>query len=427
MDISFDRKRLTLSAGELARLVAESADTSNPIAFSLRGRLGAEAHRAYQDLRRASEGFRREVHLDVTLAAPQGRESGWEVRVRGRLDGLVEELDRLVVEELKTVALPAGRFAALAEHDIPRHRRQLEIYLHLLAATRPDKPAAGRLIYLNLPNSRRKAFEVEYRREEIEPVIWDMVGALIDREARRAGERVRKRETAAQLRFPFLAPRPGQEEIIAAVRQTLDRSGTLLVEAPTGLGKTAAALFAALPRALEQGRQVLYLTAKTTQQDLVFRTAQDVRLGRDFPRVALLRARQKICPQEAQGAEPENCPYREDFPLRLRRSGLLERLLAEGAVHPDRVRELGEQERLCPHELQLLLAEEADLVIGDYNYAFDPGARLERLFSEGEPSRLILLVDEAHNLPDRARGYYSPRLPWFAVEAAAGHLQARGI
>jgi DNA excision repair protein ERCC-2 len=73
--------------------------------------------------------------------------------------------------------------------------------------------------------------------------------------------------------------------------------------------------------------------------------------------------------------------------------------------------------------LQLLLAEEADLIIGDYNYAFDPVARLERLFVSGDASRLILIVDEAHNLPDRARSYYSPQLGWESVQAAARKLE----
>jgi DNA excision repair protein ERCC-2 len=497
MDVNSTKKRLTLSVGELSRLVADVGESSPSVSLSLRGRLGAEAHRAWQDQRKGSpqgqapqgqaSSFRQEVHLDVCLplrGLPGAAPDGWEIRVRGRLDGLIEELDRLVVEELKTVALPPGRFAALSPDDFPRHRRQVEIYLHLLVSARVDKPAAGRLVYLNLPTGKKKAFEIPYLRAEIEPMIQDVAASIIEREVRRAEERQVKRQTALQLRFPFPSMRPGQEEMIAAIRAALSERTSLLIEAPTGLGKTAAALFAALPYALEHDRQVMFLTSKTTQQDLVFTTARELRLngrfrtsrndltgghsGKDFsprpesnpfPRTLLLRARQKICPMESSGlpplkkgghagdqskvqllppyqggaggdqevAEPENCPYREDFFHRLRQSGALWELLEDGDVHPDRVREVGERERLCPHELQLLLAEEVDLIIGDYNYAFDPVVRLDRLFVSGDPGRLILIVDEAHNLPDRARSYYSPRFDWELVEAAARRLNEKGL
>jgi DNA excision repair protein ERCC-2 len=453
MDINYNKKRLTLSVSELSRLVADTVETRGSVSLSLRGRLGSKAHRSWQEGRKQDTPFRQEVHLDVCL--PGVGPEGWEIRVRGRLDGLTEELDRLVVEELKTVALPPSRFASLSADDFPRHRRQVEIYLHLLAHARPDKPAFGKLVYLNLPTNKKRIFEIPYDRAEVERSILDVAATLIEREIRRAEERQQKIQMALQFSFPFPKMRLGQQDMIEAIQEALRAGSSLLLEAPTGLGKTAAALFAALPYALEHDKQVMFLTSKTTQQDLVFRTAQELRLsvrfptrfacGNDrldashsrkdfsprpescFPRTLLLRARQKICPMESPDAEMQDCPYREDFFHRLRQSGALLELLNEGDIHPDRVREVGEREHLCPHELQLLLAEEADLIIGDYNYAFDPGARLERLFVSGDPSRLILIVDEAHNLPDRARSYYSPQLTWESVQAAVQKLEARGV
>jgi DNA excision repair protein ERCC-2 len=347
----------------------------------------------------------------------------WEIRVRGRLDGLIEELDRLVVEELKTVTLSSAAFAALKSADLPRHRRQLEIYLHLLAIARPDKIPHGRLIYLNLPTEKTRSFDVPYDPAVIEPLLWETVVFLIQQESRRAQERLQKQDLAHQLTFPHPNYRPGQETMLEAICEALNNGSRLLLEAPTGLGKTAAALYGVLPYALENDKQILFLTSKTTQQEHVFATAEKIRRDHPFPRTLLLRARQKLCPLGSGEVEPEECPYIEDFQRRLRESGLFFQLLEEGGLHPDHLREVGERHRLCPHELQLALCTEMDLIIGDYNYAFDPDVRLERLFGQsGDPLRLILVVDEAHNLPERARSYYSPQLPWSGVSAALQKL-----
>lgn len=424
MNVDVDRKTLILSVGELSRLVADSADTSLPISFSLRGRVGAEAHRAFQNQRGKSAGYRREVHLNVSLVQNQSDARGWEILVRGRLDGLIEELDRLVVEELKTVAMPPNRFSSLSSLDFPRHRRQLEIYLHLLSLTEIGKTPVGKLIYINLPTGKKRSLEIPYNRNEIEPLVWDHLAALIDQEVRRSQEQKLKSEFSAQLEFPFKSLRPGQEEIISSTGQILTSGSNFLLEAPTGLGKTAAVLYAAVRYALEHNKRIIFLTSKTTQQDLVYETAGMIRGGHPFPRTLLLRARQKLCPRLDYNCRPEECPYLEDFNHRFRRSRVQDFLLRKGAIHPDEILEAGRRQELCPHELQLALIEDVDLIIGDYNYAFDPGCRLEKLFESGDPSRLILIVDEAHNLPDRARSYYSAKLPWSSITSALEKLNS---
>jgi DNA excision repair protein ERCC-2 len=69
--------------------------------------------------------------------------------------------------------------------------------------------------------------------------------------------------------------------------------------------------------------------------------------------------------------------------------------------------------------VQLELAGRADAIVADYNYVFEPGVALRRLEPEDEP---VLLVDEAHNLPDRARRIFSPELLEEAFRAAQDSL-----
>lgn len=426
LQIQAEEKRLVFSVGELVQSAADAPDTPASIHFSLRGKLGAQAHRAYQNAQKSSAGFRREVYLDVPVLEDSPELGGWAVRICGRLDGLIEELDRWVVEEIKSVVLPPARFAALTPDWFPRHRRQLEIYLYLIALNYPGKAAVGRLTYLNLTDSRKRIFEIEWDRATIEALILDFVRFLIEREARRRAERPLKLKAARKIRFPFPKMRPGQSDIVEALEQTLEKAFPILIEAPTGSGKTAAVLYGVLPFALQQDKQVFYLTSKTTQQDLVFKTAMKLRSGSRFPRVLLLQARRKICPSNGSLCNPDECRFKRDFQERFRRKQILNIFLKKGCIHPDFTKQVGENYELCPYEIQLELTEEADLIIGDYNYAFDPSVRLHRLFQEKDPKRLILVVDEVHNLPDRARSYYSPGLSWETISAAIKALDRAG-
>jgi DNA excision repair protein ERCC-2 len=421
LKIDPEKQRLTLSVGELTRRIAADGSDSESPSFSLRGKMGGETHRAYQEKRRRSSSYRQEVHLNVNLetgAAPPG----WTVRIRGRLDGLLEEDGTTIVEEIKTIALPSHLFASFPFENRIRHFRQLQIYLYLLSLSDPTLEVRGRLVFINLPDDTVRTYDVPYNQDEIEPLVATIVYDLISRETLREEERPGKKAAARSLSFPFPDLRIGQDDIIERVAEHLTRGGGMLLEAPTGLGKTAAVLFAVVRYALGNDRQVLYLTAKTTHQDVAFETAGLIRGANTFPRILLLRAKQKFCPLPEMVCHPDHCTYLTDFPMSFRRSVLREDFLSRHSVHPDDIAAAGEREQLCPYEIQSAIADEYDLIIGDYNYAFDPGCRLNSLFNDRDPARLVLIVDEVHNLPDRARTYYSAVLEKEIIRAAKNHL-----
>ncbi len=427
MDIDPDKKLLILSVGELSSFVADSSVVSGGLSLPVRGKLGSAAHRSFQDQRKKNGPYREEVHVDVSLNDVSPGSNEWMIRVRGRLDGLIEEIDRTVVEEIKSVALSPNRFKAFSPSDHPRHQRQLEIYLYLLSILKPERLHVGNLVYINLLDGKKRSFEISFNHDEIESLISEVITTLIEREMRRSRERLEKQALSDHLEFPFPTRRSGQDKIIDEMINTLENSGDLLIEASTGLGKTAAVLFPVLRYALAEEKQVMFLTSKTTQQDLVFETAGQIRSNKTFPRILLLRARSKLCPQADLRCHPDECPYLEEFQHRIRENKVIESVLDKGLIHPDYLCEIGRDLTLCPHELQLAVCEDVDLIIGDYNYAFDPGCRLTALFEENDPSRLILIVDEAHNLPDRARGYYSAELKWSSVKDAYSKLEADAI
>lgn len=387
---------------------------------SLRAQLGVEVHARYRAQRRNSlrDAFTAEV--PVTL---RDEVDGFEVNIDGRIDGRIEHADEVALDEVKSVI----------EDGPADARAKLQLSLYALAVWQQGERRPLRLSVV-LVRLRDEA-------ERIEPLPFDPVQtrarlhnlvrrAIDDAHARRRVARARRR-WAERLRFPHAEPRPGQLELVDAIESGLVAQRPVLAEAPTGIGKTAAALFASLRFGARDAKRVMYVSPKTTQHAQVAATFSRIcdaaqrpeEPADDGPGVApplavTLSARSRVCPPGPEPCTPEACPYREDFDERA--EPVLRRLVAEGG-HPDpsQLSRLGRRHRLCPHALAVALADRADLVIGDYNYAFDPAVSPH---ATRELDRTVVVIDEAHNLFDRARGYASAALARTAIEGARDHL-----
>lgn len=426
MKIDKQKYQIILSVGELARYAADAHSKPSSPSLNLRGRLGSDAHRNFQNRRKSVAGYAQEVHLDLPLIEADPAAKVWGVRLRGRLDGMIQELDRMVVEEIKTVTLSSAHFDDLNPDAYPRHKRQLELYLFTLSRLYPDRESWGRLIYINLATNKKRAFDFPYDAAEIEALVEEILTFIITDETRRLAEIPLKAEASTKLEFPFPDYRPGQQEMILRAEDSLTKRTCLLVEAPTGIGKTVAILLATLKFALANDKLVMFLTSRNTQQALVYDTAIKIRGKQIYPRILWLQSKEKHCLSGDLNCQAEECEYLQDFGRRLRQNGTLDDLLSAGALTPDALADYGRANQLCPYELQQAICAKFDLIIGDYNYAFDPSVRLNRLFEEGDPARLILIGDEAHNLPDRARSYYSASLSQELIQNAAAILNDAG-
>ena len=230
------------------------------------------------------------------------------------------------------------------------------------------------------------------------------------------------------LPFPHDSWRPGQQELATTVQETLHQGKTLLLAAPTGYGKTAAALHAALSVAYARDLRVFFATARTTQQRMAEEVVSEM-ARRGMPiRAVSIRAREKICLNEVVACRPDACQYAVDYHDRVQENDLLHKTWSEppgcesGVPRPDAVVQIATEQTVCPFALSLDLAGQADVVIGDYNYIFDPGTRLSLI--EEQPDGWLIVVDEAHNLPERAMGYGSPALSLLQAEQAASGLSA---
>jgi DNA excision repair protein ERCC-2 len=409
----FDGEKLTLELG-----VADLLDGSllRTLGFSNRGGyerlwLGQAIHSRYQEQKTADDGsFRSEVALRTTL-----EHRGWQVAVKGRADGLRREPDgTVVVEEIKSVR----RGGALPPPVRELYQRQALLYAWMVA--REGEPRVrAELVLIAIGSDEVEREELTFRFDAVEAVVRRRLNALL-----RAfeAERERRRElqrAAERLRFPYPLPRPGQEQILAAVEAAVTGGEHLLLQATTGIGKTVAALFPALRYCLAHNKRLFVLTAKTLQQDMAMAVLRQLNDDAVF-RSLRLRAKAKMCANDQLICHEEYCRFAKDYAQKLQTSGVLGEIYERhAAFEPDDVFRAARAAEVCPFEVSLELAARAEVTVCDYNYAFDPFVSLPDFSPDQDLADTVLVIDEVHNLVERGRGYYSPELSAGTARRAA--------
>ena len=233
--------------------------------------------------------------------------------------------------------------------------------------------------------------------------------------------------------YAFLAhaqPRPGQLEMIQDGIKALGKGGFHLAAAPTGIGKTAASLAAALEVASQspQKKTVFFLTSRQTQHRIVVDTVRrinDRRKGMMPVRLVDMVGQAGMCVQPFAKESPlvfsllcsQARKTRSCKPWITAAPGLKERILAS-PLHVDELVDIarthtvhGESAQTCPWKAAREAVSGADVFVGDYNHLFDDGVRESSLKAmDLALEDIIIVVDEAHNLPDRIRMTLEKRL-----------------
>jgi DNA excision repair protein ERCC-2 len=418
--IVIDAEKRTIRAG-VSDLLGEPEQRSIGLTGSGLSRLwiGTELHRRIQrDLEVTEPGFASEVPTQIELDV-----DGWTVEISGRADGVVFSDDRAVrIDEIKTMHFAVDLHNLYAEERLERFKRQAALYAFMLSDD--DEPAAARLILVDIVSHEERDEDVIWSHDSVRAWLRQQIHRLIAREERRITRLEELRQAAESLRFPNAELRPSQEEIGDAVEGALADGRHLLVRAPTGCGKTAAVLHPAVRAALGRGQRVFFLTAKTLQQRIAVETAKAMQDG--LFRSLQLRAKSKMCANTEIVCHEEFCPYAKEYGLKLTRTELLPTLIEQNEHQdPDHIFEAAKEHVVCPFEVSLDLLGEVDLVVCDYNYVFDPTIGLRALVHGNALRDSVLIIDEAHNLVDRSREYFSPELRIQHLGKALEFLKSR--
>lgn len=323
-----------------------------------------------------------------------------ELQLRGRLDLL---LQTPTGDELYEVKSFRGRPDKLPDGGLELHWGQLYLYAAAYARQFPERVAnlSLHLVYVSTESDQIVAFSQAYEA----PRANDFMQACCERYLERIQNFVlwqeRRNQAARTAKFPWAEVRPGQAEMMRSVLACLRDEDYLLLEAPTGIGKTLASLYPALKaQAVGQCEQIFYATAMTSTRLEVLKALDLLReRSRFMIRGLALCNKEQSCLCPDLYCNQRQCPYALDYYRRLA-DGLRDLFKFE-SIGLAELQKVGAEHRLCPHELALDFAPFADVVLGDYNHIFDPYARLGRFFAQER--KIALLLDEAHNLPSRAR------------------------
>ena len=410
-----DRKQIVrMSVRAVVETTLHESDLLAAAGAAKRMREGAIAHRARQAGAQAAEKtYRAETALSADFEC-----DALTLRVTGRADGIYLRPDGLaVIEEIKLGAQDAAL--------VPAHYAQAAMYGHMLCEKEGLAGAALCVLYVNTQGEELVRYEEILSAEALKMEFERFCLPAAQLEAQRLARIHVRNESLGALAFPFEGYREGQRKFAANVYVAIRDRKRLFAQAPTGIGKTMAALYPAL-RALSEGKcgRVVFLTARTTGRKSAM-DAMDILLSRGAKASVLeITAKDKVCPMETRDCRPEVCPYAKGFYDRLGQA--LQSAQGIALLGRNEVCTLAQEHTVCPFELSLALAAQCDVVVCDYNYVFDPLVALDKLMHC--PGGAALLIDEAHQLAPRVQEEYSACLSMDALRECrreAGKLLGR--
>lgn len=377
-----------------------------------------EAQRAHQKLQKERpDGYTAEVSVSHSIET-----SRYVLTIGGRIDGVFACPDgRTVIEEIKTTIRDDFDSPERSGLENQLHWGQVKVYAFIYAVQNNLAEIDTRLTYYHMDSGRTLEKEKRFTINELTS-FFDSLSETYIRWANTLHDHYMARnESLAGKGFPYPNYRAGQRAMAADVYRTIRNGGQLIVQAATGIGKTMAALFPAIKHIGEATlSRVFFLTARTTGRAAAEQAVDHMREQGLKLKSLTITAKDAICFTPGAICGPDECACARGHFDRIREA--VEDLFKQDAFNRNVIEQCARKHNVCPFQLSLEISLFSDLIICDYNYAFDPAVSLKQFFEEGS-EKYGLLIDEAHNLADRSREMFSADInkePFFQLRKAAG-------
>ncbi len=437
---------IKISIRNLVEFVLRRGSIDSRIKASVRALDGIKGHKKIQS------SYSEKDRAEVTLKEDIDFED-FTLRVEGRADGILEENEKTIIDEIKTTT----KNVMDIDYDFNElHWAQAKVYAYIYSKEKNLDSIIVQLTYYNVEDFGTKFLRKEYSFHELREFFYDLIEKykewiLLEKKwidfrndsiesfnfpfkSYRKGQRDELREffydliekykewillekkwidfrndSIESFNFPFKSYRKGQRELAIRVYKAITEGKKCFAEAPTGTGKTMSTLFPAV-KALgaKKTHKIFYITAKTTTREIANNTLRIMREKGLNLRSVNITAKEKCCKMEEKKCIPEYCPYANGYFDRVN-IALKEALKHKEEYDLEYINKLSEEYNICPFEFSLELSNFCDVVICDYNYIFDPQASLKGIL-EGKAKDYTILIDEAHNLLDRGRSMYSSKI-----------------
>jgi len=404
---------LHFSVGAVAAFVRRG-DINARVSHQTTTMEGMIAHQALQKSR--GPDYQKEKSVSTVC-----HQNGHQLTIAGRADGYHPAKEGRLpwIEEIKTTRL--------APDQIPTgtsqlHWHQLRLYGHMICEAEQLSEVELRLTYVHPDSLKTAVITKTMTAENLQAEFTDLLRPILTWLEQRAHWLECRNQHIPTLKFPFDSFRPHQRDIAAAVYRNATAQGQLFLQAPTGLGKSIASLFPVLKSLpATNAEKVFYLSSKTAGQASAENVLRHMHQASKALRTITITAKRKTCFNPELPCDPEVCTYAKDYYESLPEA-LQEITQSSGHWSRERVEALAKTHDLCPFELSLDAAREMDIVVCDINNCFDPKVRLKRFFDD-QKGRYPILVDEVHNLIDRAREMFSAEINQHALKVAADDIK----
>lgn len=333
------------------------------------------------------------------------------IAVSGRVDGMRDNGSVTCLEEVKTDYNAEVLSRLLRKNPNHPYCLQLKTYGYLYWLGHKVIPEM-QLLVVSIRDQSFETINVELDIEEYEEWLEKRmleVEADVELEEKIIAKRIKN---SLKLTFPFDDPRHGQEELIDDVGSCVESGNTFLVQAPTGLGKTLGVMYPTLKSSMSRGSQMIYVTPKNSQHAVARDAVQRMQAQGSKIKALVLTAKSKMCMKDETICNPEYCEFAKDYYKKVDENDLVKKAARGNVLDRHSFVKLAKKYEVCPFELSLDTIKHADVVVGDYNYVFSPTNIMGRFSRQltGAMDKPDLVIDEAHNLPSRACGYYSAAL-----------------
>ena len=391
-----------LPVRELAAFCHRRGDIDYRFTPSPSAQEGIAGHQRLQ----AKRGYQAEYPLETVVPGDD-----FDIRLAGRADGY--DPDGPLLEEIKTCRVERAAIPGAVE---ALHWAQLMLYGGLLCRSGDIEAVTLRLTYYRVDSGEEWPREERVSRAELLEFLDASLAQMSAWLSIQHRWLQRRDASLVGLEFPYGVFREGQREMAEIVYKCIASAGQALLEAPTGTGKTAAVLFPAL-KAMATGRheRVAFVTARTVGRRVAEDTLRDLESAGMALRRLSLSAKDSICFSPGKACVAADCPYAEGYYDRL--PAALHSAMERPSLDRPAIESIAREHTVCPYQLAMDLIPWVDLVIGDIHYVYSFNASLASRYGE-EGLRWTLLLDEAHNLPSRARDMYSAGLEKRALMAA---------
>ena len=331
------------------------------------------------------------------------------IYVRGRADGYDPDLNQL--EEVKTYK---GHLDRMPDNHRQLHWAQAKIYAWLMCLERELANIKVALVYYNVTSKDETLLVEDFSALELQIYFESQCSKLIVWAERELEHRSSRIANLLKIIFPHPEFRTGQRKLAESVYKAAMLERSLLVQATTGIGKTLATVFPLL-KAMPEAKldKLFFLTAKSSGRELGLNAVRTIQKSNPnlHIRTLELTSREKSCEHPDKSCHGESCPLAKGFYDRLPAARL--DALKLDVMDKLAIRREAFKHQVCPYYLAQDLANWSDVVVGDYNYYFDLHAMLYAgtVINDWKVS---ILVDEAHNMVERARKMYSAEVSYGA-------------